>query len=354
MMLKLIGWIFVFHLFAAMPCPGFAEAGHRIVGGIADRLLVGKRAETAIRALLGPVSLERASTFPDELRGEDKARGTFKIPENLALEAEMLAFRKANPPSGDEQNHLPPSHHWFHYTDVPLQAASYSATVAGTSEWDIVHMISYCQRVLSGAEPAANERCITPAVALVLLTHLLGDLHQPLHVAAAFLDEAGNPADPNIDPWALPDRGGNDIRFGAGNLHSYWDFDTVESALTYQRRIQKLTPATLTPHDWAIQLASTEPAGWRPDPAQPIAKWPEIWADEMLPIAREAHARLQIFPQEIFEERYRKPVLAWTAIEKPHPGTSGYAVFASKTVEIGLHRAGWRLAAMLEAAFPEK
>ncbi|WP_169972670.1 S1/P1 nuclease [Tautonia rosea] len=50
------------------------------------------------------------------------------------------------------------------------------------------------------------------ALALSWIFHLVGDLHQPLHNVARF-----SPATPNGD------RGGNEVRFGEGNLHSYWD-----------------------------------------------------------------------------------------------------------------------------------
>jgi len=331
----------------------YSESGHRIVGAIADKRIEGKPTAAAIKKLLGTVSLERASTLPDELRGEDKGHGTFKLPENPELATQLLAFREANPPGSDEsEDHLPPSHHWFHYTDVPIQSPSYSATKIGTSKWDIVHIIAYCSRVLAGTEPAVNDRHITPAVAVVLLAHYVGDIHQPLHVGAAFLDLQGKFINPNTDASALPDRGGNDINFGATNLHGYWDFDAVESSLSYQRRIQGKTSDTLSPHDWGIQLAAKEPANWKPDSTVQPVQWPEKWADEILPIALEAHARLRFLPREEFDKQNGKSINFWTAVEKPHQGRSSYAVFASKTVEVELHKAGWRLAALLEASLP--
>jgi hypothetical protein len=333
----------------------YSENGHRIVGALADKLIEGKPAGATVKGLLGAVTLERASTLPDELRGEDKGKGNFKLPENPALEAQLLAFRDANPPAEvEDENHMPPSHHWFHYTDVPFQSPSYAASKVGKSKWDIVQLIPFCGRVLAGTEKPDNDRKITPAVAVVLLAHYIGDIHQPLHVGAAFLDEKGNLYDPNAHPEAKPTRGGNDIHFGATNLHAYWDFDAVESALSYQRRSQNKTSDTLTPRDWAHQLAGKEPKTWKPDPALKFEQWSEKWADEILPLAAEAHTRLRILPQEEFDNRNGKPILSWTAIEKPHPGTSNYAIFASKTVEIELNKAGWRLAAFLETTMASK
>ncbi len=355
MTLKCVGIFAMIQAVSLVPLSAYSESGHRIVGALADKLMEGKPAADAIKKLLGAVTLERASTLPDELRGEDKSRGTFKLPENPDLEAQLLAFREANPPSDDEsETHMPPSHQWFHYTDVPIQANSYAATKTGTSQWDIVHMIAYCSRVLAGTEKPDNDRRITPAVAVVLLAHYVGDIHQPLHVGAAFLDAKGNFLDPNIHHEAKPDRGGNDINFGATNLHAYWDFDAVESALTYQRRSQGKTSDALTPHDWALQLAAKEPADWKADPSLKPEQWSEKWADEILPLAREAHSRLRFLPLEEFDNKNGKSIVSWTAIEKPHPGQSSYAVFASKAVEVELNKAGWRLAALLEASLATK
>ncbi|MEO7932665.1 MAG: S1/P1 nuclease [Chthoniobacterales bacterium] len=328
----------------------YSEAGHRVVGAVADQLIAGKPTGDAVKKLLGSVTLERASTLPDELRGEDRAKGTFTLPENPALQSELLAFRTANPPSYDDLNRIPPSHHWFHYTDVPIQSASYSATKRGTSQWDIVHMITFCARVLEGKEKPDNSLKITPAVALVLLTHYVGDIHQPLHVGAIYLNKNGDRLDPNSDPAALEDRGGNDINFGGTSLHAYWDYDAVESCLTYRRRTLGKLTEQYQPRDFAMELAKKEPINWKPAAGSSPETWAEAWANDVLPLALEAHNRLKFLPQEEFaKNRDGTSVLHWTAIEAPHIGSDSYSIWASKTVEKELPKAGWRLAAMLDA-----
>ncbi len=331
----------------------YSENGHRIVGAIADGLIADKPAAEAVKKLLGPITLERASTLPDELRGEDRKTGTFTLPENPALEQELLAFRAANPPyDGDDLNHLPPSHHWFHYTDVPIQSPSYAATKKGVSKWDIVHMIPYCVRVIEGKEKPDNELKITPAVALVLLSHYVGDIHQPMHVGAIFMNKNGDRLDPNTAPSALESRGGNDINFGATNLHAYWDYDAVESCLSYRRRLLGKLADQYGPRDIAAEMIAKEPTDWKADPALPVEAVVEKWADEILPIAREAHDRLKMLPQQQFStDRKGKPMVDWTAVETPHVGRDSYSIWASKTVEKELPKAGWRLAGLLEDAF---
>ncbi|HEX8372141.1 MAG TPA: S1/P1 nuclease [Chthoniobacterales bacterium] len=329
----------------------YAENGHRVIGALADQLLANKPAGDTVKKLLGNVSLERASTLPDELRGEDRARGSLSLPENPELEKELLAFRAANPPhQGDDYSHLPPSHHWFHYTDVPLQAANYAATKKGTFKWDIVQMTAFCTRVLAGKEKPDNDLKITPAVAVVLLSHFVGDIHQPLHVGALYMNKEGERLDPNTAADALESRGGNNIQFGASNLHAYWDFDSVESCLTYHRRLLSKRADEYLPVHFAQKLADKEPE-WKIEPTVAPEAWAEQWANQILPLGREAHDRLKFLPQQEFDRsRSGKPTLRWTAIELPHVGKSSYSVFASKAVELEMNKAGWRLAALLEAA----
>ncbi len=75
------------------------------------------------------------------------------MPEHPALEAQLRAFWEANKPTSQNDD-AHPSHHWFHYTDVPLEGGEkYADGKEGRTKWDIVHMIPYCCRVLSGEEP---------------------------------------------------------------------------------------------------------------------------------------------------------------------------------------------------------
>jgi hypothetical protein len=72
-----------------------------------------------------------------------------------------------------------------------------------------------------------------------------------------------------------------------------------------------------------------------------------MWADEILPIAREAYARLQftdVHPQQE-EDRI---VAAGQAVEKPAADQMNYRTWATDVVRQELHKAGWRLADLLE------
>jgi hypothetical protein len=79
----------------------------------------------------------------------------------------------------------------------------------------------------------------------------------------------------------------------------------------------------------------------------PVENYAEMWADEILPIAREAHSRLEF--------RNVKPLLdtdrivaAGEAVEKPTAGQAPYRTWAINVVRDELHKAGWRLADLLQ------
>jgi hypothetical protein len=93
-------------------------------------------------------------------------------------------------------------------------------------------------------------------------------------------------------------------------------------------------------------MATHEPRNWQMPANLSIDSYAEFWADEILPIAREAHARLEF--------RHVKPALdtdrivaAGEAIEK-RPRPMLYRTWASGVVRDELHKAGWRLADLLE------
>ncbi len=105
-----------------------------------------------------------------------------------------------------------PCHNEFHYTNVPVFGDDkYADAEVGTREFDIVQMIPFCIRVLKNQEPQPNDRAITRSVAIILLAHYLGDLHQPLHVGAEFFDASGKPFEPSKTNKGFGDQGGNKL-----------------------------------------------------------------------------------------------------------------------------------------------
>ncbi|MGI8819811.1 MAG: S1/P1 nuclease [Chthoniobacterales bacterium] len=346
----------------------YGPIGHQIVGAIADERLAGTPTSKKIAALLDGLTLQKAAVIPDEIKGWDNgvdAPGIFRYSSRPQVDAQLAEFWRANPPTHDRTSTIP-SHHWFHYTDVPLLGAQrYADGKAGRTPWDIVHMMNYCVRVLRGEEPEENPRKITMAVAIILLAHYVGDIHQPLHVGAEYFNGQGQPTDPDRDASALEDQGGNTITLELGavaaeklnvtqaKLHGFWDGKTVDLNLPIlpkempkeERRAQ--TDAAMKA--LVRELATTEPKGWRLPPAVKLDNYAESWANEILPIAREAHDRLQ-FSGIHRQEEETEAFATGMAKEKKAPDGLSYEEWAAKVVRAELQRAGWRLAELLEQA----
>jgi hypothetical protein len=345
----------------------YGPLGHEIVGAIADERLANTATATKIRALLDGVTLEKAAVIADEIKGWDK-KGvddprSFHYTAHRNIDRQLRDFWRANPPT-PSVNPGAPSHHWFHYTDVPVVPAQrYRDGQAGRSKWDIVHMIPFCIGVLQGRVPEQNERRITKPVAVILLAHYVADIHQPLHVGAEYFDQQGRVVDPDKDKSALEDEGGNTFTLelsddpprGRGihkkKFHGFWDYDAVNGLfpqLPGPLRKGELQ-ALLEPHKRELihQMATHEPTNWRMPPNVPVDSYAEIWADEILPITREAYARLQftdVHPQQE-EDRI---VAAGQAVEKPTADEMNYRAWSTGVVRQELHNAGWRLADLLE------
>src|SRR5215471_10726805 len=177
------------------PVLGYAPLGHEIVGAIADERLANTPTAAKVHALVDGLTLEKASLIADEIKGWD-TKGvddprSFHYSAHRNIDRQLRDFWRANQPTHDP-NSLAPSHHWFHYTDVPVMPAQrYRDGYAGRSKWDIVHMIPFCIDVLQGRIPEQNERRITKPVAVILLAHYVADIHQPLHIGAAYFDPQG-------------------------------------------------------------------------------------------------------------------------------------------------------------------
>src|SRR5881296_3550576 len=191
----------------------YGPVGHEIVGAIADERLAHTAEAAKVNALLDGLTLEKAAVIADEIKAWDKNGvddpESFHYSAHRNIDRQLRDFWRANQPTHD-LNSTAPSHHWFHYTDVPVVPSQrYRDGTVGRSRWDIVHMIPFCVQVLQGQVPEQNDRKITKPVALILLAHYMADIHQPLHVGAEYLDTQGRIADPDKDKSALGDEGGN-------------------------------------------------------------------------------------------------------------------------------------------------
>src|SRR6266516_6914271 len=345
----------------------YSPLGHEIVGAIADERLAGTPTATKIAALLDGLSLEKAAVIADEIKGWDKNGvddpRSFHYAAHRNIDRQLRDFWRANPPTR-EINSTAPSHHWFHYTDVPVVPSQrYHDGSAGRSKWDIVHMMPYCIGVLQGTVPERNERKITKPVAVILLAHYVADIHQPLHVGAEYFDAQGHIADPDKNKSALGDEGGNTFTLQLSDeparargvhkkkLHGFWDSDAVNAlfpelpnALPKSERQVLIDPVK---KQLVHEMAMREPKNWRMPLNVDVTYYAEAWADEILPIAREAHERLQ-FRNAHPQQEEDRVVAAGEVEEKSQPDHISYRTWATDVVREELHKAGWRLADLLE------
>lgn len=151
----------------------WSKTGHRVIGEIAQQHLT-KKAKRAIDKILKGQSLASVANFADEI----KADSTYR---------KFSAWHYVNFPADKK------------YTEV--EPSKYGDVVIG---------IQKCIAIIKNDSSEDQER----AFYLKMLIHLLGDLHQPMHVGR------------------LEDKGGNDIQlqwFNRGsNLHKIWDANMID------------------------------------------------------------------------------------------------------------------------------
>ena len=183
----------------------WSKTGHRVVGEVAQENL-SKKAAKAIADILDGQSLAEASTFGDEIKADTLFR-------------KFSAWHYVNYPADKEYGDEPPS-----------------------GQGDLIIGIEKCMAIIEDENSAKRDK----AFYLKLLVHLIGDLHQPMHVGR------------------LEDKGGNDIQvrwFNKGsNLHRVWDSNMIDdygmsytelaSNLPKLTKIQKKEIAKGDIYDW--------------------------------------------------------------------------------------------------------
>jgi hypothetical protein len=165
---------------------GWGPTGHRATGWIAEKYL-NKKARAAIRKILKEQSLAITSTWMDEVRSD-------------SLYDHMVDWHWVTIPFGETYEE---------------SAKNPNGDIIGTIERVISELKT---RKLSPEKELENIR---------ILVHLIGDIHQPLHVGGK------------------NDKGGNDVKVNwfraESNLHRVWDSDMIDdSKLSYTELAQSL------------------------------------------------------------------------------------------------------------------
>ncbi|TNJ42890.1 S1/P1 nuclease [Tamlana fucoidanivorans] len=171
-------YIFVFTAFVLCTATASADdfwgpTGHRVVGKIADSYLKGKT-KREVKRLLKRQSLAFVSTYADEIKSDKRYNKFYS----------------------------------WHYINMPFNQ-DYE-TSKKNPNGDLVSGIEHCKNVITDKNSSDEDK----AFYLKLLVHLIGDLHQPMHVG---LQE---------------DKGGNDFKvqwfYEDSNLHRVWDSEMIE------------------------------------------------------------------------------------------------------------------------------
>ena len=329
------------------PAPAWDYPGHRMVGAIADFVLNSRhpKAYARVKALL-------ATTDADGNKLQRTLSQVAVFPDCAKVNNVPFCGRT---PSDEEKDYAGHNKHHtdYHFTDMPVQQSKYVAGSPGTGAHDLVQMINYAVAQLRGKSPSKPDVALSDTEALWLLTHLVGDVHQPLHVGSVYYDK--ETCKQMKDPTGLAGGtdsvvstiGGNAFQLVAlapdpaappnDNLHFFWDGTAVNGAM----QAAGLSGAE---QDFAHLLAANAPADWRTD-GDPEG-WAEKWATEVLPLARASLAKLTFTLKERKESVQGRVSCTWTTQISPR-----YSKWASEQARKQITKAGFRLAAMLTAIF---
>jgi hypothetical protein len=210
--------------------------GHQVVGSIADQLL-NDHAKQMVMGKLG-FTLRVASNWADCARSVvRKSDGSFQYVVDQRFEAPCTPFASTaerarlvdyvsrNWSNCTYEDKPTNCHKAFHFADVAIQHDTYDRADQGTSDHDVVSAINAAIVVLQGNPAPAPFSIQDQKEALFMLAHFAGDVHQPLHVGAIYLDAAGRPVNPDAGSFDKNSEtaGGNLISVGHGNLHADWD-----------------------------------------------------------------------------------------------------------------------------------
>jgi hypothetical protein len=316
------------------PARAWEYQGHELVGAIADALLANSAAGRQMKQILGAYTLNKAAMWADcvravrrdgtrfEYRHRDEQCAPF---ESVEERARMEDYARRNWDNCD--GGAGGCHTTYHYADVARQHDHYSERFVGTFRTDIVQTLGQAIRVLQTGQPVRAPVDIRDAKeALLIIAHLAGDMHQPLHVGALYLRRDGTEMNPDQPPGQNhavierdnATRGGNEIIVPGGTLHHVWD------ALPEAWGV-RATPALL-----AAARAVTETR------AQ-LDMQPRLWASETIRQSRIALDGLAIQPRS---ETDRK----WPATSRD---PDGYRRMRESMQREQVVKAGLRLAELL-------
>lgn len=179
---------------------GWGPIGHRVVAEIAQRHLT-SAAQTKVSSLLEGRTLADVSNWPDELRSDPRF-DKYKPIHFATVKNGVTSYRNSKKaPCGD----------------LVVAIDAFTAFLRTGSRETLYAVKALTDKSDGKGKGACNPQETDPlsqVQALSFLVHLMGDLHQPLHVGGT--DLGGNAVNVNwMDRWK-------------SNLHSIWDDEMVD------------------------------------------------------------------------------------------------------------------------------
>jgi hypothetical protein len=196
-MLRVTILFFMVLLCGATTGMAWGPTGHRVTGWIAEKY-VNKKTKKKLETILKGESLAMLSTWMDEVRSDSSYR------------------------------HMDD----WHWVTIP-KGMTYEQT-SKNDRGDLIMTIEQIVSELKGRKLSAADELEK----LKILIHLVGDIHQPLHVGSR------------------NDKGGNDVKIlwfkKESNLHRVWDSEMIDdSKLSFTELAQSLeTPSSLEILQW--------------------------------------------------------------------------------------------------------
>ena len=322
----------------AAPALAWGPQGHRVTGALADQLLAGTPTAKKVRQVLGS-SLQQAAAWADCARAVELQKGQWLYTqpgkyadcrpfENPASEHALIDYVQRNASRcGGFASSAVCRHKGYHFVDLPIQHPRYDPASPGTAPGDLVHAIDAAIVVLQGGKSPVPFDIRGQREALRLLAHFIGDLHQPLHVGAIYLDDAGHPVDPAdaADARAHGNTGGNQIVLEGAKLHALWD-DVPDKTAKALLEAPGLAQGRL--------VAPTTGS---------LREWAPVWAGESAAVAAQAYAGLTLGAKAVGLGGAEWPA---TATEP------AYREARNAAQQQQLLRGGARLAQLLRALWP--
>lgn len=314
--------------------------GHQAVGALADNYIAGTNADKEVKKLLNKVSpgltLKGAAVWADCAKGVIKTNnGTFRYVANprytecqpfetTAGKRRMADYVSRNWDSCPVGPKDEVCHKQYHYADVAIEHDAYQLGLVGTSNHDVVGAINAAIVVLQGGTAPSPFNIKDKTEALLLLSHFVGDIHQPLHVAAVYLNQGGHAVDPDkgtYDPDSKTD-GGNDIMDSSKKLHGEWDSipDNLDASHLEQGRLDAMRAVPATPGA--------------------LSSWSTTWATDTVLAAKPAFQGLNYSSEDVQHHRWSVAL------------ATGYAKTRTDIQRDQLIKAGARLGQILEAVWP--